>query len=293
MAASAPVTDPVIQQQILGPSTGGGITLKSIFNDPSYLKSLLIFSAIGNVLLLCGVIGALSQRSTPAPVVPTPTATATATATPIVTESPDEERARLLKCFQDCEARDFLNTLKQELQAVTYYKASGDYSDLRSTTCYGYYNEGIAPDKKYTARYFPPNCPELYTFNGASATITIGNRQYFNSSPSGSPVWETRTVTPSGQTELLDIVDLLQQQQTITSEYEQRGVSQVRILTARSEKVNEFNQLVETIVQIKVSPEYEIVYFRNFEDQAFNQNARFWDYNVPNKISSPVQSGQQ
>lgn len=293
MATGAPGTNPAVQQQFLGPDQTGGITLKSIFNDPSYLKSILIFSAIGNLLLLCGMISLLSQRGSTTQVTPTPLpTTATPTASPIVTESPDEASARLKDCFDNCEARDFLNTLKQELQSVTYYKAVGDYSDLQRSTCYGYYNEAIAPDKLFDTRYFPANCPDLFSFNGAQTTITINNREFFNSEGSGSPVWETRTVTPAGQTELLDVVDLLQQQQTITSEYEQRGEEQVRILTAQSEKVNEFNLLVETIVQIKVSPDYEIVYFRNFEGEAFNQNARFWDYNVPNKISSPIETAQ-
>jgi len=291
MATVTPGTNPAVKQQILGPSQTGGITLKSIFNDPSYLKSILIFSAIGNVLLFCGVIGLMSQRGAQIPATPTPLpTTATPTATPVVTEAPDEAAARLKDCFENCEARDFMNTLKEELQAVTYFKSAGDFSNNQNTTCYGYYTEATAPDKEFRTRFFPPNCPDLYDFSGVQATVTIANREYFNSTSSGAPVWESRTVTPAGQTELLDIVDLLQSQQTITSEYEQRGEDQVRILTAQSEKVNDFNQLVETIVQIKVNGNYEIVYFRNFEEQAFNQNTRFWDYNVPNKISSPVES---
>ncbi|MFQ5492922.1 MAG: hypothetical protein ACE5DX_02055 [Candidatus Dojkabacteria bacterium] len=276
----------VVQEELIGPKSG--LTLKSIFNDASYLKSILIFSAVLNLLLLCGVIALMGQQgSTPGPVV-TPIPTDSPTPTPEITETPEEELTRLQKCFQDCESRDFLTSLEIELGKTKHFKATGDFSDLTKDECYGSYSEHTSPNKSFTSYFLAQVCSDGMKFDPPPAEYRIGNTAFFyNASNSESP-WEKATITPSAQTAIVDVVDLIQSQQTIESSFEQRGTQRVRVLTAEGEKVNDFNQLVETIVQVKVNEDYQIVYFRNFEEKGFNENGRFWDYGVPNKIESPI-----
>ncbi|MBW7953383.1 MAG: hypothetical protein QY330_03510 [Candidatus Dojkabacteria bacterium] len=287
LSSEIPAAESVVKQEILGSSTQQSASLKNFFSNPSYLKSLLVFSCIGNLLLFCGVFSLLTQReSTPLPIINT--VTPSPTASPVITESPGEAKTRLQKCFDECETREFVDTLREELKKVQHYKAVGDFNDYQKSTCYGYYNESISPDKELYTYHYPQNCESNHSFSNQDTTINIAGRSYFLANAESNPVWESRTVTPRSQLQIVDALDNLSAQQQINSTYEQRGSNKVRVLTAEGEKVNEFNQLVDTVVQIKVNDLYQIEYFRTFEERAFNQNVRYWDYNVPNKITAPV-----
>lgn len=277
---------PIIETEVLGPNSKKPLSLQTILADASYLKSFLIFSVVLNVLLICGVVSLLSQRGSGTPVITLPSPTQTPTPSPIVTTDPQAERTELEKCFLDCEPREFVMKLREQLQKVTNFKAVGDYTNLQNSNCYGYYTEATAPDKTFTSYFFAQACKEDATYAPKQTEFRIGSRAYLLNNSNG---WDQSTITASAQSELIDIADLVINQQDITSAFEQRGSEQVRVLTTESEKVNDFNQLVKTTVQIKVSENYQILYFRNFEERAFNINSRFWDYNVPNLIEPPAE----
>lgn len=277
-----------IQGQVLGPAQrSAGVTLKSIFNDPKYLKSLLIFSVVISIMLLCAVVSLSSRGTTPTPT-PTPTVSRTPTVTPTVTETPQQELTRLQKCFKECGPQEFLTTLKEEIAKVKFFKETRDYVNLADATCLGTYSEHQAPDRQFNSYFFPQVCGNNLKYTNQTTDYVIANKKYSLNNIAAGIKWDTATVQPITQTRILDIVDRSIKQQDIKSEFEQRGDEQVRVLTAESQIVNDFNQLVKVKIQIKISQDYRLVYFYNFQENAFEENARFYDYNIPNKIEAPA-----
>src|SRR3972149_5971032 len=276
-------SDSSTPQELLGPNARKPVTIKGFLRDPKNMRYLLIFSAVINVLLLCAVIANAGRGNTPAPTpIVTPTVAKRPTPSPFITEAPDEKTARLRECFNNCEARDFLNLVKEELALMKDFKQTGDYIDTRNNTCYGFYSEWSGPSNKYTG-YFEPSTCGGSAYTAKTTEYRVGDKVYLRA---GSG-WGTATISPAGQTDLVNAVDIIQAQQNINSSYEQRGADRVRVLTAESEKVNQFNQLVKTMLVLKVNERYQLAYFYQEEEKAFKQNIQYLDYGVTNKIQAP------
>jgi hypothetical protein len=273
-------------QEILGPEAHKTVTFKGFLTDPKNMKSLLIFSAVLNVLLFCGFLAKPSGGGTVTPTATlTPIVVRSPSPTPFITESPDAHKANLAKCFSDCESRDFLNLLKDELNAYKALKLSGNYTDLRASKCYGFYTAVAAIDIRYTSYFKAQGCGISEQYDAKSSEYKIGTKYYINSSGNN---WDTASIVAPGQTEAVDALDAIMQVQTINTTYEQRGSERVRILTADGTKVNEFNQVVKTSVIIKADESYHLVYFFQSQENSFKQEKWFWDYGVPNEIKAPL-----
>ncbi len=273
-------------QEVLGPDAHKTASFKGFLTDPKNMKSLLIFSAVLNVLLLCGFIAKPSGGGTVTPTTTlTPLVIKSPSPTPFITESPDIHKAKLAKCFGDCESHDFLSLLKDELNSYTALKLSGDYTDLHASKCYGFYTAVAAIDTRFTSYFKSLGCGSSEQYDAKSSEYKIGTKYYVNSNGNN---WDTATIVAPGQTEAVDAIDAIMAVQTINTTYEQRGPDRVRVLTAEGTKVNEFNQVVKTSVIIKADENYHLVYFFQSQENSFRQEKWFWDYGVANDIKAPI-----
>lgn len=264
-------------------------SISNYLKDPKVQKYVMYVSLALNALLFLGLLGSLgsgggrSSNPTVAPTaLPTPTDAVLPRDTIGPTETPNEEVKRLNECFDNCTDEQFLNTLEVELEKVTDVKGAYIRNMNANNQCYGIYMQSTSPNKQFETSFRPADCDN---YTQKPRQIVIGNKAYIYSS--NTDTWDSATVSELVRTRLIDTKDLVAEQQNITSEYEEINGKKIRTLTGTSRIVNDFNQVVNKEVVIKVNQEYEVIYYSDSESGLYTEEGSYFDYFIPNNISQP------
>lgn len=262
-------------------------SITGFLKDPKTLKIIVIVSVVANILLFIGLISA-SGSSEPA-VRPTPLPTAGPTTIPretiLPTKTPSEEEAELIRCFTDCTDKQFVETAKSQLKDLKHLKATTSFTNLKTNKCYGKYIEASAEDKEYIGNFVPNGCDVDFTYQAQPLKYIIGADVYLFSEQDNT--WEKATSAPIRRLRIIDTLELVTDQQVLKSDTTEVGGETLRVITGTSEIINDFNQVINKTVVVKINQKYELVYYSDTEKNGYIEEGVYYDLDVPNSITKP------
>lgn len=265
-------------------------SLKATILKPKFLLIALAFSMVMNLILLIAALsGAGDSGITPGTLTPTrspgtgsitPSLTSRPTARP--SDTPGEAEIRLKDCFANCNAEDILSMIREESLKINNIKASIELSSEIEMNCYGIYLQSTSPDKQYNA-YHSLKCPGKSS-TPPQDTIHIADNLY---TLNASGNWNIGSKARIGQTKLISVLDIVEEQQDKTIQDTNPDDAYKKIVTT-SKIINELSQQVTKTAVITVNEFLEVTSYQIEIEKISSEKGRFFDVNIPNTITEPI-----
>lgn len=271
-------------------STPGQPELPSItgyLKTPAVKKYAIIGSFVMNLLLFIALIGSLGgDDSQPAtrPVIVQPTEATTVTR-PTPTNNPSQQDNFLQNCFKNCEKKELLEALREEVEKVSDIKAVITYTDLPTNNCYGIQLLSSSSGKQ-SSYHLKSNLCSNSTLNIIpNNTIRIAGNSYVESS---NNLWDIGTAIPLARSHLESTVLELLQQQDVSVSDSIRGETPIKIITGESSQINDFGQLITSTVTAEINDEFKVLKYEVNKPGVKIETGSYFDYDVENSIEAPI-----
>lgn len=263
-------------------------SLKATILKPKFLLIALIFSIVMNLLLLIAAISGVNNDPitpiTPAPTRVSGSITPSLTSRPTVrpSDTPGEAEIRLKDCFANCNTETMLAMVREEALKIKNIKANVEFISEIEKNCYGSYMQSTSPDRQYNA-YHSLNCPGRNS-TPLQDTIHIADNLYTLNS-SGN--WDIGSKPRIGQTKLVSIIDLVNEQQEKSIQDPIPDDGYKKIVTT-SKIINELSQQVTRTATLTVNEFLEVVSYQVDVEKVSSEKGYFFDANVVNTITEPI-----
>jgi len=262
-------------------------SIKATILKPKFLLIALTFSLVMNLLLLIAALSGIDNDPV-TPGVPVPT-TVSGSITPSLTsrptarpsDTPGEAEIRLKDCFANCNTEDLLTMIREEALKITNIKASIELSMEIERNCYGIYMQSTFPDKQYNS-YHSLKCPGKVS-TPPQDTIHIADNLYTLNS-SGN--WDIGSKPRIGQTKLIDVINIVNEQQEKSMLDANPDDGQKKIVTT-SKIINDLSQQVTRSATITVNEFLEVTSYQIDIEKVSSEKGRFFDSNIQNTITEP------